>query len=756
MKRPRPAAASAALYRRRDGPAREEPPRRGRLSTVVCLALLAFAVLYATVHMNTLSDTWISLAGGRHVLAHGVDDQDPFSFNSRPAADRVLATNASGWQRLQAWALPRGWINQNWLSHVILFAVWRAGGGDALLVWKLVLYAAVAAILVLAGKVRGASLAASATIAAAALAASRAYLEIRAQDHTNLVAAVVTLLLALAARRDRRWLWALPPVFGVWSNLHGGFVFGFAVIVIFLLAGALARRAPAFLRQLPPGVMTTGSVALATAVAASVVLSPYRLANITHPIEISVGTDATLWRTVTEWQPLWRDVDAAAVPFIVLTAAVVLLMAGAVRAVRRTAAGRPQRAAAHRPAPAATPFDLQDAAVVFFALAMAFLSRRFVPLASVIAAPPAAAWLSEALARRRARTAAAAAAAWARPTSVVAGLAVAAAFVWLGVRCERTYAGPWPFDFASASTIDRLSYAHLRPRGVCGFLAANGVAGRIWNFWEEGGYLSWCQPTSAATGRVPVQVFIDGRAQGAYPADALRAYYLLRAGGPAGQEADAQGRLMNPGELERARGWLRRQLAGDGVWLADVPYAQQDLPISLLLLNTESWQAVYADEEHTLLADTDTPDGRALSIGVDSGATRFPDAFSAALTRERRALGGRGGADTRRLLELARAVVAVHPSARAVRLLAAGAAAQPDRTGVAAFCREVVADFLASRARYRGQDGYGKRLQAVEAALEVLSETARAAGDRAGIDLLAGQLADISRDREETLRLALW
>ncbi len=757
MKRRSPHAAVGAPPASGADPRADARPENLPAVVLVSTALLLVALTYATVHMNTLADTWISLAGGRQIVAHGVDDSDPFSFNSRPSARQSLPADASRWQRLRAWAFPTGWINQNWLSHVVLYGVHSLGGDNALLAWKILLYAAVATVLLVSAGARGAPLAVAATAAAGALAASREYLEIRAQDHTNLVATIVMLVLALAARRDRRWLWTLPPIFTVWANLHGGFVFGLATVAVFLAAGALAGRRPDLFRQHPPGTLAGGVAALAASGAAVVVLSPYRLANLTHPIEISVGRDAALWRTVVEWQPLWRGLGAEALPFVGLTAVAALALGSAFRAARRGRVAGPHGAAGRRPAPQVRTLpDLGDAAVVLFALAMAFASRRFVPLASVIAAAPLAQWLGEALTRWRQRTPAAAVAAHWRRVAALVGVAVAAAGAWLGACCVRTYTGPWPVDFTRTSVFDRLTYAHLRPAGVCRFLAANRIAGRTWNFWEEGGYLAWDQTPNTATGRPPVLVFIDGRAQGAYPADVLRSYYLLRAGGPAGEEANARRREMNRAELERARAWVRRQLAASGVWLADIPYAQEDLPISFLLLNTESWRVVYADEEHTLLADTETPDGRALSLGIDSGTTRFPDDFPAALTRLRRAGGTPGGADLGRVVALARSAVALHPSARAVRLVAASAAAAPDRAAVVAFYREVVAEFFANRERHRNENGYAKRLLAVEAALAELAAAARAGGEGAGATNLAAQLVDVSQDAERTLRPVLW
>jgi hypothetical protein len=54
-----------------------------------------------------------------------------------------------------------------------------------------------------------------------------------------------------ASRRARLWqdpaLWLLPPLFVLWANAHGGFVFGLALLGAYLLAkgyGWVRRREP--------------------------------------------------------------------------------------------------------------------------------------------------------------------------------------------------------------------------------------------------------------------------------------------------------------------------------------------------------------------------------------------------------------------------------------------------------------------------------------------------------------------------------
>lgn len=58
---------------------------------VLPFAVLAVvSALYAATAMVQAPDTWIGLAGGRQIAAHGVNDTDPFSFNSRPSGASAL------------------------------------------------------------------------------------------------------------------------------------------------------------------------------------------------------------------------------------------------------------------------------------------------------------------------------------------------------------------------------------------------------------------------------------------------------------------------------------------------------------------------------------------------------------------------------------------------------------------------------------------------------------------------------------------
>jgi len=710
-------------------------PPRGRGRGVALGLLLLVATLYAASHMDQGIDTWISLAGGRDVAAHGVRLADPFSFNSRPPSSS-LAGEAN---RLWSWLHPSGWINQNWLTHLLLFELQRIAGLDALVVWKLLNYLLAAAVLVAAARVRGAAAIPAVAAACAALVVSRDYLSMRGQDVTNLLIAILLLAVALTQRRNPRWAWALVPIFAVWGNAHGGFVYGLVILAI-IIAGAWLAGAGAS-RKDEPGRPRLLALAGAAAAATTVVLSPYRLANLTHPLVISLGADAPLWRVVREWRPLFSNPLSSPIPFLVFVAVTVLALA-----VRG-------RGAARR---IVQPLDVAGVVVVLSAFALAVASARFVPLACFTAAPFVACWLDDA-------TASIGAGVFGQPahrrivrvvTDLAIWVAAATAAVAFAVRADRTYGGPWPQDTLRTGLFDRMTHSHQRPWGPCAFLAANGVSGRMWNFWDEGGFLASCQRPDPASGSPPVEIFIDGRAQAAYDPEALRSYLdLLNGPGRSGQAGASAVAVPN---LEALRSWTAQRLRELDVWIALVPASHQKTAFARAAAAMPGWHLVYIDAEHSMFVDTESVSGRSLAERVSRGAARYPDEASAKLTAAFRLLPARSEDEQRRAIELAEQSYGALPSRLAV-LCATSAARSPEAAGAAtSFCRNVAEEFAANRDRHRAAAGYAVRLDAATTALEYLATSAKKAGQADLLRWAASWLTSCRAEEDALAEQVLW
>jgi hypothetical protein len=94
---------------------------------------------------------------------------------------------------------------------------------------------------------------------------------------------VFELILLELARRNRRWLWLLPPLFAVWVNCHGSFLFGLGVLGAYCVASmADLRLGPLVSRKWPlPSRRTLSVVALLSV--AALFCNPIGIGLLTYP-----------------------------------------------------------------------------------------------------------------------------------------------------------------------------------------------------------------------------------------------------------------------------------------------------------------------------------------------------------------------------------------------------------------------------------------------------------------------------------------
>ena len=315
------------------------------------IAMLIFA-LHATTHMVGAGDTWVALACGRHFYNHGVDTNEPFSANSHrvgPTAEEIATwpdwaqtiAGKVGINTLKYWH-PTGWIDQNWLTHVIFhwlayhspFADGPSLSFNTLMYLKFAIYILAVICIYYTGRVMGAHPALSAASACAAMFIGRSFLDIRPAGFSNLMVAAFMLILVLSIYRNYLYIWLILPATIFWANLHGGYIYVFMVlapVVAIRLLGILWRKAAVKLelKATPPKNLLTGTTtpavwhtiaAGAAAFAASIILNPFHLTNLTHTFQISISANAEGWRNVHEWWPAfrWDNPVGTAFPFLVM------------------------------------------------------------------------------------------------------------------------------------------------------------------------------------------------------------------------------------------------------------------------------------------------------------------------------------------------------------------------------------------------------------------------------------------------------
>ncbi len=236
----------------------------------LALALLALGA-FAPQVLND-GDTFWHIEAGRWVLAHGgAPHADPFSagFQGTP------------------------WTAHEWLAEVFMALAYRVAGLAGV---TALTGACVGSAFYLLARETRAALRGPAIVAVLGLAALIVAPSLLARPHIIVLPAMVGWIVALARTRESGAppsLLALP-LMASWANMHGGFIFGLALIAPFgldaLLGAAPERRMALALRWALFGVAALGAAAL----------TPYGFEGLLFPLRLANNPNMAV---VTEWQP---------------------------------------------------------------------------------------------------------------------------------------------------------------------------------------------------------------------------------------------------------------------------------------------------------------------------------------------------------------------------------------------------------------------------------------------------------------------
>ena len=211
------------------------------------------------------ADLWWHLAGGQWIVEHGaIRAPDPFSYTTA----------------------GRYWLNDSWLSDVLLYLWAHAFGLESLAYWKwLVIVAAWLILFRLLVRLTGDRLA-SWVAATFGLAVAAPFLDVRPQLYALLGWALV-LDATLGRPQPRPWL---PIVFLIWANLHASFVLGLLTLPIVLLPSVRRRE------------QRWRALLLAAVCFAVTLINPHGGAALMRPLQHAFDPTSPIHQ-VAEWLP---------------------------------------------------------------------------------------------------------------------------------------------------------------------------------------------------------------------------------------------------------------------------------------------------------------------------------------------------------------------------------------------------------------------------------------------------------------------
>jgi hypothetical protein len=205
-----------------------------------------------------------------------------------------------------SWTTPgRKWIAHEWLTEILFSALHRIGGWPALVLYAVVVITASWAIVAKTCRRLGASVFWTNSLTGAAALASFHTWGARPQMLSLLFGAIYADLMVQAWQgRPRVLVWSVPIML-VWCNLHGGYMFGISLLLLFvggLVGEALLRKlwpARSDTTKAPnPSLMTWSIAALVGTVAISLA-NPNGIDGFLYPFSY-LGDNAST-RYIEEW-----------------------------------------------------------------------------------------------------------------------------------------------------------------------------------------------------------------------------------------------------------------------------------------------------------------------------------------------------------------------------------------------------------------------------------------------------------------------
>ena len=529
--------------------------RRAFVVCVICLAVFQFSE-------NTADpDLWGHVLYGDNLLQTGhLARTDPYS-----------------------WTVPgHEWINHEILAEAAMALSFRALGGTGLILLKMVVGLATffIAFSIAARRMDEKTKMVAWALGAVAVVEISFGFAARPQIFTALALAMELWILRQIHCGKWRWALALPLMFSLWINTHGGVLAG--LLLLFAAAGAataqhvLKTSAPdfigAWIEKGPPRKIILWLWFSAILSAAALLANPY-------------GTELPRWLAasvlwlrpqIAEWNPAPFDWNHAAFFFCILLAAISILFS------RKS-------------------WQLWELAAVILLAALALRSIRNTPpfcIAALAFIPP---HLADALDRFRNHFEGLRESCR-RPTvqKLFAALLLAASagsiVATVALHKER----------AGTMEVPRDEY----PVAAVKFIQQHELRGNLLVFFDWGEECLWELSDS--------RVSIDGRLDTCYPPDVIAAHWKFY-----------NGETFDPGALDLSR--------------ADFALLPSKLACALKLAKQDGWQAVYLDNLAVVLVKNASQfpklAGLNLPVQGESNATEgraaFPNLFSAELVRSK-------------------------------------------------------------------------------------------------------------------------
>lgn len=256
--------------------------RKAASFPVLMGVILTGVALYGVHDRLPDPDTWWHIAVGQRILAtHVFPTSDIYSFTAQGVH----------------------WIAYEWLGEIAMAVTAQAGGLVGLAALQMCMVALVTWLLYYYAYLRCGNWKASFVATGLLLPIATAIFSLRPQLFGYIFLLLTLICLERFRQGHTRSLWILPPLFLLWVNVHGTFVFGLAAIGVYLASGLVKFQAGGLIAEPWTGrqrVQLLFALFLSTA---ALLVTPYGSELAAYPLQMATMQPLNV-ASIQEWQPL--------------------------------------------------------------------------------------------------------------------------------------------------------------------------------------------------------------------------------------------------------------------------------------------------------------------------------------------------------------------------------------------------------------------------------------------------------------------
>ncbi len=370
---------------------------------------------------------------------------------------------------------------------------------------------------------------------------------------------------------------------------------------------------------------------------------------------------------------------------------------------------------------------------------MAYRSRRFIPIAAFAACPLIALFITQI-----ARTINASINFHTKKSllvspmpytlklfvAVIAAVVVIPLGVFWALKFKAVYLEPWPTDNEFTSVFMRMTASDRKPFHTGEFIKQNKLKGNMFNYWTEGGFIAYAQEPDPNTGKTPLQLFMDGRAQAAYNYPVYIMWSQIMAGGPTAYQARLRGQKLTQDDYIKMGKYISKRIRKKDVWLVLMPVNDNTEDFRKAVETNNEWPIVFFNDKQRMYVDRKSDKGQKLLAGALTGTIKYPNEFTKNLFLARTYLMQNTLASKTKGLEYAKKALSLKPCDVAVQQFLYALPFEKTRTQAKTILENHLNTFQENKDKYANQDGYYNRLTAVGLACTILQRIALQNNDK--------------------------